>query len=226
MSDQRTERLAQQFTTQNVTMTDLGVQEGLTRERIRQLLKKAGLTRKNGLKALSRGARKEVLKRQADDRHCLHMYGCDLAVMRSITNAHSRRGLVSHPMVQKWIQHRNNAHRRSIPWNLTFPEYAEIVGPHLLTMNLSRGGMVLGRKDKTGPFSKENCQMLTLAENSKETDGFAAALVARTNRKQARVKRAVELRNQGFTRPQIAAAMKTSQCSVDVYLAIAKQWAA
>lgn len=224
--DPRTEKLVQQYTTERVTLEDLGVQEGVTRERIRQILKKAGVTAANSHRRLSRSAREAAQQRELWDRHCLHYYGCDFATVKKITGRDRYSGLRSHKLIRLWWHHKQYAQRNFLEWKFTLPEYAELILPNILQVKLRRDGLVLSRKDKAGPFSKDNCRLIPLRELAKETDGFSAARKLRSQRtleaRIERVKSVLDMRRQGMTYEEIAKRIKRSAATVSVLMQKAK----
>lgn len=222
MNDQRIARLVEQYTTQNITLEDLGQQEGLTRERIRQLLMQAGVTAKDSQRRLSASVIREKAKRERRDSHCRHSYGCDFATIQKITGHAMFRALRAHPLIQKWWLHKNNATRYHVGWTLTLPEYAELVGPRLYEIGLKKGGLVLGRKDKSGPFSKENCELVTLELNSSATRGYINAHLKRRAVAKRNAALARQMYDDGKTAAEIAKALKKRKATINMYLSWTK----
>lgn len=226
MSDERLERLVNQFTTTPVTMADIGAQEGITRERVRQLLGKAGLTAADGFKRVSRSVWADLKVREEREARCLRRFGCDWATVQKITGRARYNTIGSHPLVQKWSAHKANASRVMVPWKLTLAEYAEIVGPHMHHLGLGKNCLVLTRKDKTAPYTFENAALKTLAQSSKDTAGFEIArgvvAVRRARKTLEIVARVVEMKKAGATLQDMSADVSRSVASISQYLRRAK----
>jgi hypothetical protein len=226
MSTERAERLASQYTTQNVTLEDLGQQEGITRERVRQLLKKIGISRNNSYRHTSATVQREAAKRQKLERHCQHSYGCSWEDVKRVTGRSVFANLRSHPVISKWWHHRMTAQRKLIAWEITLPEYSELVSPILDKFGLGKNQLVVRRINPLGPFSRGNIEVVTLAESSFRTRGLLKALRVTNLRKQLateeRVLKTVEMLKAGHTRTEIALALRRSVASVEQYVSRAK----
>lgn len=223
INQERDESMAQRYATEDITMTELAVENGLTRERVRQILGGQGLKRANGFKALSRGARKEAKIAANRDRHCQYRYGCDFATVKRITGRERMFGLRSHPLLKKYDDHKGNANRHGIPWQLTLPQYASIIGDNLLRMNLSKAGLVLSRKDKSGPFSQENCELSTLSANSFASGGYEKAKQKQIVDSRAAIEQTVALRKSGLSNANIGAVLKCCIATVQARISRAKR---
>jgi hypothetical protein len=219
---ERTQRLVEQYTTKNTTLNDLGLQEGITRERVRQILSTAGVNAEQSHRKLSRSVRIEVEKRRKLDEHCMYSYGCPWDVVRQVTGRHKFQGLRNHPLVARYWSHHDNATRMHIEWTITLPEYAEIIGGRLMEIGLSRSGLVLGRKDKSGPFSAANCELVRLDQNSLATQGFKRAHVRRRERALRDRERVIEMYLRGDTVDKIAKAIRRCTATVTGHIAKAR----
>lgn len=200
-----------------LTLQEIGTVQGLTRERIRQILQKAGLTRLDGgvhLRKLSNSAAREADYVQRREKRCQRAYGCDWTTFRSITG--SNRFDRIPPIARPYVEHRRTAQRLHIGWRLSLPEYIELVHPYL--DKIGRGGLVLARLDKNGPYSRENVTILSYSENAKLTNGFAKARTFVTNRAAHRRAKAAELAAQGLSIKEIAERLKVGRVCVSIYL--------
>jgi hypothetical protein len=128
----------------------------------------------------------------------------------------------SHPLLQKWWHHRMTAMRKRIEWQISLPEYAELVSPILDRFGLGKHQIVVRRKDSSGPFSRENIEAVTLAESSLKTGGLNKAVKVSGLRKmltsEQLVLKTVEMLQAGHTRPEIAKALRRSRPSIENYV--------
>jgi DNA-binding transcriptional MerR regulator len=216
---ERASKLAELYKTTSTTYEAIGIQEGITRERVRQLLKMVGVSRKD---KLSKSAARATQKAARLERHCIHSYGCGWNDVRRITGRDKFQFLRKHPLIKLYWHHRNHANRTKIGWGFTLPEYAEIVGPHLEKFGLRRDSMVLGRKDKSLPFSKDNCEVVTLQANSRATNGFAAAHGFVTARKIDRIRKVLAMQGEGLSQQEIAERLGVSRATISSDLSVAK----
>lgn len=225
--DERVERLVRKYTTERCTLEDLGQEEGVTRERVRQLLWKAGITSNQSYRrSVSGSVRKETERRLKREKHCQAIYGCSWEEVKRLTGREVFTNLRSHPLVKAYFHHRGVAKRNIIPWEIALPEYAEILSPILDRFGLGRKQLVLRRKDPLGPFSKGNLEVMTLAESSFKTGGFDKGRKVMCLRKmraaEERVFKTVEMLNAGHTQKEIAAAVGRCLGSVACYVKRAK----
>lgn len=195
------------------TLQEIGAVALITRERVRQIISGVGLTYRDGgqtKRAASSSATREAARVNARDIRCRQMYGCDYPTYNSITGCVKVITYKStHPLLRMWAEHYRNAKRFNIPWMLTLPEYAKIVTPHLNGIQW-RGRIVLGRKEKTGPFSRDNVEVQVLQQSSRITQLQV--------KRRKRTEKALALKAGGLTIKQIAKAMKCSVSSINFYL--------
>jgi hypothetical protein len=223
---ERDAKIVERFTHEPITMADIAFEHQLTRERVRQILKRHGLTRANGYKALSKEFIKRRQKVERLNRHCRYSYGCDFDTLRSITGLTDKTsivGLRNHPLLKMWWHHRCHAIRMQIDWKFDLPGYAALVEPQLAEIGLRRRGLVLGRKDKSGPYSVENCHLVTLAQNSYDTHGVDAAHAAQIERSRRVTEAVAELKKLGMSNQQIADQLGKCKGTVDGHIFRAKK---
>lgn len=196
--------LAEMYKT--MTLEEIGIAKGVTRERIRQKLKWIGVNRDGGFvhkSRLSKSAEKAVQDRNKKEKRCRNIYGCSFAEFCEIngnrTLMRSRRSTIA----RHYAQNRNNASRAYITWKLTLPEYAALLGRRV--DEIRRGGLSLGRKDKTGPFSFDNCEFVMQAKISSDT---------RSLEKARKKPIALSLRQQGRKVSEIAREVHVSEATV------------
>lgn len=222
----RSERLAARYTSEEApTMARIGADEGLTRERVRQILALSGVNASHSgrrKRAVSRSAEQEAAKVARQDARCFESYGCDWPTVANLTGAMRYPGVRHHPLLKAWWHHKTTAQRQYAEWQISLPQYAELVGPHLEKISRTKDGLVLSRKDKAGPFSVDNCQILTLSENSRRTNGFANAHERQKEKHEQAIRKCIELRASGLSNAEIAKVIRRSIATVAANFAIAK----
>lgn len=112
------------------TLNEIGAVYGITRERVRQIIKKwHGITGMDGGKHVS-AARKQSVRKSAKDRRAMEVYGCTYA---------EYRGLVAIGMEMRaagvgryrtptfaWHSQRSNAKTRGVEWNISLWDWWDI----------------------------------------------------------------------------------------------------
>lgn len=107
-----------------VPMAEIGEEIGLTRERIRQILRGFGLSSEDGGFQIQRHLQELSNMRERErhlNRRCREMYGCDCATVRAINGELAPIGR-SGPCYS-YRQLRRNARRRGIEFSLTLSEW-------------------------------------------------------------------------------------------------------
>lgn len=173
--DERVER-AQAYAEKYKTMTlaQIAAQEGITRERVRQVMKILGISRKDGWRSkttASRLADLSAAKVRKSEKLCQERYGCDWNTYTAITGlrlvygkSHMFRG---RNILGYYLESRINAEKLNIPWALTLPQFKEIVGDRY--HEIGRGKLHFARKNKNGGFTPENSALIQHRENSRNT---------------------------------------------------------
>jgi len=211
----RARRYAEMY--KSLTLEEIAAKEGITRERVRQLIAEIGVTAIDGYtrkRALSKSAACAVERVVQREAKCKRMYGCSWEDYKNLTG--SNRLLAANSKLSKlFIFHRNNARQLNREWSITLPEYAKIVTPHINDVGLKRNSMVFTRKDSTLPFTFDNCHVVTLGQSSRDARGFEKA------RKRI-VEQAVALYAAGMSTKQIGVKLNRCEGSITKYLAINK----
>lgn len=96
-----------------LTLADIGERYGITRERVRQVLSSRYGSLRNRGGAKLRRDRMVRERLAARDAKCMQRHGCTYAQYMSIRGTATRA----------FIQQRQNAHGRGIPWRLTLWEW-------------------------------------------------------------------------------------------------------
>lgn len=153
------------------TLSEIGLHFGLTRERVRQILKKrAGLSRMDGgeamrmLKGVHDKAAKAAKDRALKEENHFKLYGCSIEFVKSIApqKNYTDKG---HP-IAKFVSQKRNASKRGIGWDLTFKEWWDIWQESGKWDLRGRGqGYCMARHGDTGPYSKGNVEIITIGQN-------------------------------------------------------------
>lgn len=166
---------------ESMTLTEIAVAEGITRERVRQIMALIGITRKDGWRyklSLSKSAAAEARAVRDRNERCLRIYGCSWSEYCATSGYTRYVGVQKYPhkgtgLIYCYHQHRDNAHRLGIPWTISLPEFSVIIGDRI--KYIGRGKLHFARKDKTKPFTADNCELISNSENSSETRKQARA---------------------------------------------------
>lgn len=153
------------------TLGQIGHAYGLTRERVRQILRKRGVRRDEGggaLKTLLRCEDKKIKrlsKIARRERFAREKFGCTWAeykVLGPRSDTHSPLG--------RFIRQRQNAKNRHIAWHLTLMEWWELWQKSGKWTLCGRGAgkYVMARWGDSGPYSMANAKIIEWSENSAE----------------------------------------------------------
>lgn len=150
------------------TLQEIGDLYGVSRERVRQLIKKLGVSRHDGgihLRGKLHAQRRADIKRARRDARFTKTYGCDHATAVSLNdglNVCSKGSAADQYRFQ-----RHNAQIRGVPWGLTFPQWMQIwtESGHLHERGRSRDAYCMARKHDKGGYVIGNVYITTLANN-------------------------------------------------------------
>lgn len=159
----RDTEIARLYTEMPVTLKDLGDAYGITRERVRQVLKRQGITSDDAARSAMREARNEALEELRTarrDKLTERVYGCGLDKALTLNGGHPLRehGTRSH----YYLQRRVNVARHEgwDQWQLTFPEWAALWAGKPLGSRHGPGSYVVHRIDKTKPWTIDNVTLM------------------------------------------------------------------
>lgn len=158
------------------TLAAVGVHFGLSPERVRQIVRAAGVSKLHGGKAIS--LLKETpakvanlrSKNERAEAEARSSWGMSLDDYRIHVAQHGSSCVPNSPL-SKYRQQRTNARVRGIAWNFTFPEWWSVWQESGKWDQRGKGGYVMARYgDGDTPYSKDTVYICTQSENSK--DGY------------------------------------------------------
>lgn len=159
--DIRTLQMAYEYT-HGKTLQQIGDSYGLTRERVRQIIKKTGIKKDQGGRSIRTLINIRYQKKKKDEIH--PVYGCkksEAIVLNGGQNV-SCRGTPAH----RYVEHRRNAIYRQIGWEITFPQWMKIWQDSGKWELRGRGqGYCMARIGDTGPYHPDNVEIKTCGEN-------------------------------------------------------------
>lgn len=153
------------------TLQEIGDMYGLSRERVRQIIKRHGLTGESGgqfVTSTPKLIQKESDRRKRRDEKCFSVYGCDAQTFETLNNGLRRSDNSSAAM--KFANQRNSARNRGIDWRLTFFEWMNIwiASGKWDQRGQGKGKYCMARKMDTGPYSVENVYITTCDDNVRD----------------------------------------------------------
>lgn len=164
---EREVRVVQLYTTGH-TLQQIGTVYGITRERVRQILKKAGFAGSDGGVAKRKQKRLEA-KAQArllrDEAKAQAAFGCGFDEL--LKHNDGKRGWTKGSKSRAFIQQRRAAQHRGIEWLMAFPEWCRVwdESGHWNERGRTANGYVMARRQDFGPYAAWNVYITTLAQN-------------------------------------------------------------
>src|SRR5690349_23454312 len=151
------------------TLRAVGEDYGITRERVRQLVKLAGVSGRDGRRVRAEVSRAEFVA--ARDQRYLARHGCTYAQYRAVV----RRGESMEPGYERtpmgaYQRQRHNAAVRGIEWRFpNFWSWWQVWEKSGRWAERGRGrGYVMSRFGDVGPYSPENVHIISATENVAE----------------------------------------------------------
>ncbi len=149
-------------------MEEIGICYGITRERVRQILKDACVFGGDGGAAVRAKAnlaiRKELYAANREQR-CQRRFECSYAEYRAING----RSNTMRRMALDYTQQKTNAQSRGIGWNLSLPDWVDAWKSSGKLGQRRLGGYVMTRIDLNQPFSKDNIKIVKHSESSESS---------------------------------------------------------
>lgn len=155
----RDDKIAMMFL-QGVTLAKIGDQFGLTRERVRQILRKIGVRSSDG-GASKRSEAKRAVKRAKSEAYWLSKYGMPFAHVKQ---------LQADGVTKAYQDHRRNAAARGIEFRLSFIEWFSVwqSSGKLDQRGRGKGKYVMSRIKDHGCYELGNVHIQLFTENSRE----------------------------------------------------------
>lgn len=141
------------------TLEEIGRMYGLTRERIRQLIKRVGVTGKDGGQAVS-CAKKRSDRAAKRQEYSMRVRGMSCEEFRSLPS----------DVPKKYRQQMRNARERGIDWHFNLASWWRVWFVSGKWNQRGRGfGYVMARKGDGGPYSPDNVYICQGAQNSADS---------------------------------------------------------
>lgn len=161
--DARIECMANLYKTGH-TLQQIGEEYGITRERVRQLIKKAGVAWDEGgahLRAMVNAADK--YRKPKNDGFFI-TYGCPKEEAELLNGG--KCVTTKRSPAHRYMQQRRNAKTRGIRWAITFPQWMAIWEASGHFHERGRGqGYCMARIGDTGPYAADNVEIVTMGQN-------------------------------------------------------------
>lgn len=147
------------------TLQQIGDQYGITRERVRQILRTAGLKGKNGGQH-AKSERKRAERAARKDDAALRRWGCTYAQYRWLLSRNMEDTRDRSP-VGAFTRQKTNAKVRRIPWQLKLWEWWSIWAASGKWAQRGRGqGYVMARHGDEGAYEAGNVYITSAIDNS------------------------------------------------------------
>lgn len=147
---------------QGITLHNIGQRFGVTREYIRQILKRAGIEAKDGgiAKRAALGGDKRAAKVAMLNAKCVAKHGIPYAEYKALPT----------PMKTAFLSQKNAARSRGIEWRLRFGEWYAVwmASGKWEQRGRKTGQYVMSRIRDDGPYELGNVHIQTCNENGKE----------------------------------------------------------
>lgn len=167
----RFERMAELYKS-GETLEEIGKRFSLTRERVRQILRKGGVVRSDGGQAIKQEIKKHLkysLRVERATERLLQHYGCTYDEMMALNDGKSvsTRG----SLAMAYRNQMRHAEYLGIEWKFTFPQWVEAWenSGKIDQRGRSADSYVMGRKGDVGPYSPDNVIFITLRQNSSDS---------------------------------------------------------
>ena len=174
----RNQAIVKMFVKQNATLLFIGSKFGITRERVRQILVKAGVTHSEGMlyktrtgRIISETAKKETARQERLEKSCYRYLDCSIGAYTDITGKLWTTWHSTSRLAKAYWDQKHNANIRGIAWGLTFPLWYEIwrASGKLESRGRGQNKYVMGRYGDTGGYTPENVLIISSIENNSDT---------------------------------------------------------
>ena len=153
-------------------MAEIGGRYSLSRERVRQILKKAGVSKNDGGVCVRKNLRLKTLlqnKFKKKEERIKRNYKCSIQEYELITKGFSFK-LSKQCVPYCYRQHKTNAEIRGIKFNLSFPEWWQVwrESGKWGVKGREKGQFVMTRRNDIGAYELGNVTIKTTGENIEE----------------------------------------------------------
>lgn len=148
------------------TILQIGDEFGLSKQRVQQILSKAGVRRGHGGRCIL-VRRRNTAKGIARDARTVATYGCDRATLIEVNGGPpSRAGCLA----AQYVRQKCGAGYRGIEWRMTFPEWVKVwvESGHLAERGCRANAYVMARHGDVGPYAVGNIYFTTMAGNASD----------------------------------------------------------
>lgn len=150
------------------TLQQIGTVFGVTRERIRQIVKRNGMTADEGgiqQRAQERRARYVAGVASRREERAARIFGCTHAELMALNDGLS--GYVRGTKGRGFLDQRRNAEKRGIEWQMNFPEWCQVWRDSGHFEERGRKGdlYVMARRQDFGPYAAWNVYITTMRQN-------------------------------------------------------------
>lgn len=151
------------------TLEEIGVQFGVSRERVRQIIKMNAHGGGQSVKTVMRERERTEKRRQHDEARCFLEFGCSLAEYREINGNANKRAVASPSGI--YLNKKKEAAGRRIEWEFTFPTWWKVWqdSGKWAMRGRGKGRYCLARYGDTGPYSPTNARVITNEANAAES---------------------------------------------------------
>lgn len=155
-----------------LTLSEIGKEYGVSRERIRQILSLFGLTRVDGgsstrsILKCQEVSQKNKSKQEKKEKKIFSVYGCSVEFLEQMRGD----GDYKKSPLQKYRRQKQNARTRGIEFNLTLHEWWDLWSEsgHWDDMGLGKGKYHMCRICDAGSYEVGNVEIKPHEENSRE----------------------------------------------------------
>jgi len=167
--DKRLDDMCQRYKA-GETMKSIGESYGITRERVRQVIKKGGLSGKDGgqsVSAFKNACERHRKNKERADQNKIQVLGCtksEYDYYRSMDKDYSKTPIM------KYRQQKINAIRRGIEWKMTINEWWGLWdrSGKWEMRGLGKDKYVMGRIADSGSYEVGNVEIILHGQNSKD----------------------------------------------------------
>lgn len=154
------------------TLEQIGISFGVSRERVRQILRKhlRVMPEEGGIALRSR--RRKEAERERLNSNVLQRWGISRDEYQELVRKYGpsrsggKRSNDGRNPFRAFERLRQNARANRVEWRLSFPEYWALWKDHWDQKKRGAQGMWLVRRDAAGPYSVENCHIVNGREAS------------------------------------------------------------